>query len=103
MGGASVQDDASLTSTPALPSYMQSTKSARAKSRYHMVFADKFEVPERASLVHSSIKKRLSFPAADKPNAATPKATADKPNERARRHSEPPKVDPASLKDVHVA
>jgi len=98
-GGASVQDDASLTSTPALPSYMQSTKSARAKSRYHMVFADKFEVPERASLVHSSsIKKRLSFPVADKPNAAT----ADKPNERARRHSEPPKVDPASLKDVHV-
>lgn len=97
-GGASVQDDASLTSTPALPSYMQSTKSARAKSRYNMVFADKFEVPERASLVHSSIKKRLSFPAADKPNFAA----ADKPKERARRYSEPPKVDPASLKDVHV-
>jgi hypothetical protein len=97
-GGASVQDDASLTSTPALPSYMQSTKSARAKSRYHMVFADKFEVPQRASLVQSSIKKRLSFPVAEKPNVAT----ADKPMERARRHSEPPKVDPASLKDVHV-
>jgi hypothetical protein len=95
-GGASVQDDASLTSTPALPSYMQSTKSARAKSRYHSVFADKFEVPERASLVHSSIKKRLSFPVADKPNVAP----TDKPKERVRRHSEPPKVDPASVKDV---
>ena len=98
-GGGSIQDDSSLTSTPALPSYMQSTKSARAKSRYHMVFADKFEVPDRASLVHSSIKKRLSFPAAEKPNV-TP---ADKLKERARRHSDPPKVDPASLKDVHVA
>jgi hypothetical protein len=63
-----------------------------------MVFPDKFEVPERASLVHSSIKKRLSFPVADKPNVAN----ADKPNERGRRHSEPPKVDPASLKDANV-
>lgn len=97
-GGASVRDDASLTSTPALPSYMQSTQSARAKSRYHSLLTDKFEVPERVPLVHSLVKKRLSFPVADKPNVVP----ADKPKERARRHSDPPKVDPASLKDVPV-
>uniref|UniRef100_A0A0E0FVD2 DUF4005 domain-containing protein n=2 Tax=Oryza nivara TaxID=4536 RepID=A0A0E0FVD2_ORYNI len=98
-GGASVRDDASLTSTPALPSYMQSTESARAKSRYSSLLTDRFEVPERVPLVHSSIKKRLSFPVADKPNGEH----ADKLMERGRRHSDPPKVDPASLKDVPVS
>ncbi|BAD73780.1 putative SF16 protein [Oryza sativa Japonica Group] len=98
-GGASVRDDASLTSTPALPSYMQSTESARAKSRYRSLLTDRFEVPERVPLVHSSIKKRLSFPVADKPNGEH----ADKLMERGRRHSDPPKVDPASLKDVPVS
>uniref|UniRef100_A0A0E0JQN0 DUF4005 domain-containing protein n=1 Tax=Oryza punctata TaxID=4537 RepID=A0A0E0JQN0_ORYPU len=95
IGGASVRDDASLTSTPALPSYMQSTESARAKSRYRSLLTDRFEVPERVPLVHSSIKKRLSFPVAEKPNVEH----ADKLME-GRRHSDPPKVDPASLKDV---
>ncbi|KAG8054855.1 hypothetical protein GUJ93_ZPchr0001g32450 [Zizania palustris] len=98
-GGGSVRDDASLTSTPPLPSYMQSTESARAKSRYHSLFINKFEVPERAPLVHSSVKKRLSFPAAEKPNVEL----TDKLVERGRRHSDPPKVDPASLKDVPVS
>uniref|UniRef100_A0A0D9V7H1 DUF4005 domain-containing protein n=1 Tax=Leersia perrieri TaxID=77586 RepID=A0A0D9V7H1_9ORYZ len=98
-GGASVRDDASLTSTPALPSYMQSTESARAKSRYRSLLTDRFEVPERVPLVHSSIKKRLSFPVAEKPNIDP----SDKLKERGRRHSDPPKVDPASLKDVPIA
>ncbi|KAK3162386.1 hypothetical protein QOZ80_1BG0088930 [Eleusine coracana subsp. coracana] len=98
-GGASVRDDASLTSTPPLPSYMQSTESARAKSRYRSVLADKLEVSERAPLVHSVVKKRLSFPIIDKPTVVP----TEKPKERARRHSDPPKVDPAALKDVPVA
>ncbi|GJM92651.1 hypothetical protein PR202_ga09140 [Eleusine coracana subsp. coracana] len=98
-GGASVRDDASLTSTPPLPSYMQSTESARAKSRYRSVLADKLEVSERAPLVHSVVKKRLSFPIIDKPTVVP----TEKPKERARRHSDPPKVDPAALKDVPIA
>ncbi|TVU36716.1 hypothetical protein EJB05_18661 [Eragrostis curvula] len=99
IGGASVRDDASLTSTPPLPSYMQSTESARAKSRYRSLLADKLEVSDRAPLVHSVVKKRLSFPVVDKPSIVP----TDKPKERARRHSDPPKVDPATLKDVPVA
>ncbi|KAL6614219.1 hypothetical protein ACP70R_036489 [Stipagrostis hirtigluma subsp. patula] len=98
-GGASIRDDASLTSTPPLPSYMQSTESARAKSRYRSLLSEKLEVPERAPLVHSAVKKRLSFPVVDKPSIVP----TVKPKERARRHSDPPKVDPASLKDVPVA
>jgi hypothetical protein len=42
--GASVRDAASLISTPPLPSYMQSTESARAKSRYRNLLADKLQV-----------------------------------------------------------
>ncbi|KAL6853727.1 hypothetical protein ACP4OV_019756 [Aristida adscensionis] len=98
-GGASIRDDASLTSTPPLPSYMQSTESARAKSRYRSLLTEKLEVPERAPLLHSAVKKRLSFPLLDKPSIVP----TDKPKERARRHSDPPKVDPTSLKDVPVA
>ncbi|WVZ68291.1 hypothetical protein U9M48_017250 [Paspalum notatum var. saurae] len=94
-GGGSVRDDASLTSTPPLPSYMQSTESARSKSRYRSLLTEKLEIPERAPLVHSVVKKRLSFPVIDKPSVAP----TDKPKERARRHSDPPKVDPATLKD----
>jgi hypothetical protein len=99
IGVASVRDDASLTSTPPLPSYMQSTESARAKSRYRSLLADKLEVSERAPLVHSVVKKRLSFPVIDKPSIVP----TEKPKERTRRHSDPPNVDPASLKDVPVA
>ncbi|CAL4953796.1 unnamed protein product [Urochloa decumbens] len=98
-GGGSVRDDASLTSTPPLPSYMQSTESARAKSRYRSLLTEKLEVSERAPLVHSVVKKRLSFPVIDKQSSAP----TDKPKERARRHSDPPKVDPATLKDAPVA
>ncbi|XP_062207345.1 protein IQ-DOMAIN 3-like [Phragmites australis] len=98
-GGGSVRDDASLTSTPPLPSYMQSTESARAKSRFRSLLTEKLEVPERAPLVHSAVKKRLSFPVIDKSSVVP----TDKPKERARRHSDPPKVDPTTLKDVPVA
>jgi hypothetical protein len=99
IGVASVRDDASLTSTPPLPSYMQSTESARAKSRYRSLLADKLEVSERAPLVHSVVKKRLSFPVIDKPSIVP----TEKLKERTRHHSDPPNVDPASLKDVPVA
>ncbi|CAO1946488.1 unnamed protein product [Urochloa humidicola] len=98
-GGGSVRDDASLTSTPPLPSYMQSTESARAKSRYRSLLTEKLEFSERAPLVHSAVKKRLSFPVIDKPSGAA----TDKLKERVRRHSDPPKVDPATLKDPAAA
>jgi len=99
-GGGSVRDDTSLTSTPPLPSYMQSTESARAKSRYRsLLLTEKLEVPERAPLAHSVVKKRLSFPVVEKPSVVP----TEKPRERVRRHSDPPKVDPATLKDAPAA
>jgi len=78
---------------------MQSTESARAKSRYRSLLTEKLEVPERAPLVHSVVKKRLSFPVVDKASVVP----TDKPKERVRLHSDPPKVDPATLKDVPAA
>jgi len=78
---------------------MQSTESARAKSRYRSLLTEKLELSERAPLAHSVVKKRLSFPVIDKPSGPP----ADKPKERVRRHSDPPKVDPATLKDAPVA
>ncbi|KAJ6793611.1 protein IQ-DOMAIN 1-like [Iris pallida] len=83
VAGSSVRDDASLVSTPAIPSYMASTESAKAKSRFRTLSTDMSETAsERGSV--SSVKKRLSFPVASGP-----------PPGRARRHSGPPKVDVA--------
>ncbi|CAH2074382.1 unnamed protein product, partial [Thlaspi arvense] len=79
MGGSSVRDDESLAGSPALPSYMVPTKSARARlkpqsplsgtTQENDGFADK-----------ASAKKRLSYPA----SPALPKP---------RRFSAPPKVE----------
>lgn len=54
IGGSSVRDDESFTSSSAIPSYMASTESARAKSR---LASEYFGTPERLS----SAKKRISF------------------------------------------
>ncbi|XP_058098672.1 protein IQ-DOMAIN 3 [Magnolia sinica] len=87
IAGSSVRDDESLASSPAVPSYMAPTESARAKSRLPSPLGDKQVTPERGSA--SSVKKRLSFPASPAP-AGT------------RRHSGPPKIDSSVLKDIGV-
>lgn len=84
VGGFSMTDDDSL------PSYMTPTKSAKVKSRYQTLTSDKFE----SSGSVGSMKKRLSFHLAENQNVHSPV--------RARRHSVPPKVDIASLKEVSV-
>lgn len=89
--GSSIRDDESLVSTPAMPSYMASTESARAKSRFQSP-SDSVETPEKGSM--RSAMKRLSFAEADKCSVSSPGG--------ARRHSGPPKVNIASSKDVGV-
>lgn len=85
IAGSSVRDDESLASSPAIPSYMAPTESARAKSRLQSPLGEKPETPEKASA--GSVKKRLSYPASPA---------------RPRRHSGPPKVDSTVLKDIGV-
>lgn len=81
IAGSSVRDDESLASSPAVPSYMVPTKSAKAKTRLQSPLgAEKNGTPEKGTF--GPAKKRLSFP----PSPARP-----------RRHSGPPKVD-VSLK-----
>ncbi|KAJ4971223.1 hypothetical protein NE237_004322 [Protea cynaroides] len=77
VAGSSVRDDESLASSPAVPSYMAPTESARAKARLHSPLGiEKNGTPEKGSA--GSAKKRLSF-------SASPAGP--------RRHSGPPKVD----------
>ncbi|XP_059646921.1 protein IQ-DOMAIN 2-like [Cornus florida] len=80
IAGSLVRDDESLASSPAVPSYMASTKSAKAKSRMQNPLGVENGTPEKGSA--GSAKKRLSFP----PSPARP-----------RRHSGPPKVDISSI------
>ncbi|CAI9090981.1 OLC1v1025889C1 [Oldenlandia corymbosa var. corymbosa] len=84
IAGSSVRDDESFTSSPAVPSYMAPTHSAKAKSRLHSpLSSEKIGTPDKGST--SSTKKRLSF--------STPPAAS-------RRHSGPPKMDSSSIKDL---
>ncbi|KAJ1263267.1 hypothetical protein BS78_09G170400 [Paspalum vaginatum] len=82
---------------PVTPSYMQPTKSVRAKiigcqSPSALAVADVFDAPESGPAPlqlpsPSSAKKRMSLAFADKPNASSPSKVAA---ERVRRHSQPP-------------
>ncbi|KAJ6699126.1 BINDING PROTEIN putative-RELATED [Salix purpurea] len=84
IAGSSVRDDGSLGSSPALPSYMVPTKSARAKSRSQNPSAAEMNgTPEKEKGSTGSAKKRLSYP----PSPA-----------KARRYSGPPKLE-SSLKE----
>ncbi|KAF7818586.1 Protein IQ-DOMAIN 1 [Senna tora] len=60
IGGSSVRDDESLASSPAVPSYMVATQSAKAKSRTQSPLAAENGTPEKASF--GTAKKRLSYP-----------------------------------------
>ncbi|XP_057478102.1 protein IQ-DOMAIN 3-like isoform X1 [Actinidia eriantha] len=77
IAGSSVRDDESLASSPAIPSYMGPTKSAKAKSLGPSPLGK--GTPEKGSV--GSAKKRLSF-------SSSPTGT--------RRHSGPPKLDTGS-------
>lgn len=84
IAGSSVRDDESLASSPAVPSYMASTESTRARSRIPSPLGlEKNGTPERSS----SAKKRLSFPASPVGN---------------RRHSGPPRVEASSIKALSL-
>ncbi|XP_077239527.1 protein IQ-DOMAIN 3-like [Tasmannia lanceolata] len=91
IAGSSVRDDESLASSPAVPSYMATTESAKAKSRFQSPLGN-METLDRGSA--GSAKKRLSFPVAEKYSPLPPVG--------ARRHSGPPKVDSNSVKDGGV-
>ncbi|XP_011006951.1 PREDICTED: protein IQ-DOMAIN 1-like [Populus euphratica] len=79
IAGSFVRDDESLGSSPALPSYMVPTQSARAKSRIHSLLgAEKDGTPEKEKGSSGHAKKRLSYP----PSPA-----------KARRYSGPPKLE----------
>ncbi|KAK7380757.1 hypothetical protein VNO78_33274 [Psophocarpus tetragonolobus] len=80
IAGSSVRDDDSLASSPAIPSYMAPTSSAKARSKMQRPSPDKGGAAVSA-------RKRLSF---------SPSSAAS------RRHSEPPKVDIVSNKDASV-
>lgn len=90
IAGSSFGDDASLASSPSIPSYLASTESARAKSRFQRPPNNNVETPERGSV--NAVKKHLSYPVADKCSILSPA--------RIRRNSSPPKLDVAPLKDV---
>ncbi|XP_010937801.2 protein IQ-DOMAIN 2 [Elaeis guineensis] len=92
LGGLSIRDDESLASSPAIPSYMVPTESARAKSRFQSPLNDKTETSDKRSV--GSVKKRLSFPVGDKNSVTSPAGV--------RRHSGPPKVGVASIKDIEI-
>ncbi|KAL2345029.1 hypothetical protein Fmac_006314 [Flemingia macrophylla] len=76
IAGSSVRDDESLASSPAVPSYMVPTQSAKAKSRTQSPLAPENGRTENGSF--GTAKKRLAFPASPS---------------RPRRHSGPPKVE----------
>ena len=86
IAGSSVRDDESLASSPAFPSYMAPTSSAKARSKMQRMSPSSIGrngTPEKGAAV--SAKKRLSF-------TASPAGS--------RRYSAPPKVEMVSNKDV---
>ncbi|XP_052176147.1 protein IQ-DOMAIN 2-like [Diospyros lotus] len=80
IAGSSVRDDESLASSPAFPSYMAATQSAKAKSRMQSPLGLENWTPDKEPA--GGAKKRLSFPASPA---------------RPRRHSGPPTVDTGSI------
>lgn len=91
IAGSSVRDDESLASSPAVPSYMAPTRSAKAKTKLPsplgQVEMNGTPPEQKAPSVVGSAKKRLSFPAS--PGGP-------------RRHSVPGKFESTPVKDVLV-
>ncbi|PIN11151.1 hypothetical protein CDL12_16258 [Handroanthus impetiginosus] len=82
IAGSSVRDDESFASSPAIPGYMASTESARAKSRLST------SSPVGSEKLGGSVKKRLSF-------SSSPGGL--------RRHSAPMKGDLSHVNDVALS
>lgn len=93
IAGSSVRDDESLASSPAVPSYMAPTRSAKAKTKLSspLGVVEKNGTPpdQKLASVVGSAKKRLSFPASPSPGVP-------------RRHSVPGKIESTPFKDVPV-
>ncbi|XP_021715809.1 protein IQ-DOMAIN 1-like [Chenopodium quinoa] len=92
IAGSSVRDDESLASSPAVPSYMAPTKSAKAKTKLPSplgVVESNGTPPDSKppSVVGGSAKKRLSFPASPGP----------------RRHSVPGKFESTPVIHTEIA
>ncbi|GAB4854909.1 hypothetical protein Ancab_023496 [Ancistrocladus abbreviatus] len=91
IAGSSVRDDESLASSPAVPSYMSSSRSrsvkANSKSPSPLGSIKQNVTPEKGSA--GSVKKRLSFPAS--PAGAGP-----------RRYSVSGKIESSPIKDVAI-
>lgn len=86
IAGSSLRDDDSLASSPALPSYMTPTESAKARSRLSSPLgSEKNGTPEKGTA--GSVKKRLSF-------HSSPAGS--------KRHSSPAKNSVSSIKDIGV-
>ena len=88
IGTSTVQDDVSLSGSPSVPSYMASTRSARAKSRLQsptLTDEGAETPPEKGGWSVGSVKKKLSFPAGMVPPSPM------------RRHSGPPKVQQVAI------
>ncbi|OIW12128.1 hypothetical protein TanjilG_02349 [Lupinus angustifolius] len=85
IAGSTMRDDESLASSPALPSYMVPTKSAKAKSRMQSPLATENGTPEKVTV--ETAKKRLSFPASPA---------------RPRWHSDPRKVGSSLTSEITV-
>lgn len=77
IGGAMVRDDESLASSPAIPSYMVATQSAKAKSRTQSPMVGENGTPqkEREKGSFGTAKKRLSYP----PSPARPWRSSNGP------------------------
>ncbi|KAK7245166.1 hypothetical protein RIF29_40001 [Crotalaria pallida] len=86
IGSSSVRDDESLASSPAIPSYMVPTQSAKARSRTQSPLTTENGQAEKGSF--GTAKKRLSYPASPA---------------RPRRHSGPPKVESSLNAEFTVA
>ncbi|XP_019428082.1 PREDICTED: protein IQ-DOMAIN 1 isoform X2 [Lupinus angustifolius] len=82
IAGSTIRDDESLASSPALPSYMVPTRSAKAKSKMQSTLA-----ADNGTIEKLAAKKRLSFPASPA---------------RPRRHSGPPKVESGLIAEITV-
>ncbi|KAE9619725.1 putative IQ motif, EF-hand binding protein [Lupinus albus] len=85
IAGSTMRDDESLASSPALPSYMVPTRSAKAKSKMQTTLAADNGTLQKVTV--GTAKKRLSFPASPA---------------RPRRHSGPPKVESGLIAEITV-